>query len=229
MKKLFAILLALLVLLPSAALAEAEDPAIDPAGDWYASVEGVPVTLALNPDGGYTFALPAGLSAPQTGSWVLDDGFVRLDDGSALNLVGDNLLIWTARALSFTRAPAAVYAPANLLPDATPDLYAGYWRCAWVDLGDAIVPAEAMKEATDLYIEPAADPSAEATVALGGPRFGDIFWTFGFAGGAFSADVNSQPVALALQQDGCLRLTLAGDNPAALYLQLVLNGAKEPE
>ena len=60
MRKLFAYLLAFLVLLFSAALAEAE-PANPAAGDWYASIEGVPVTLSLAPDGGYTLALPAAI------------------------------------------------------------------------------------------------------------------------------------------------------------------------
>ena len=68
-----------------------------------------------------------------------------------------------------------------------------------------------------------------ATVALGGPRFGDIFWTFAFEGGALAADVNGQSVALALQQDGFLRLTIAGDAPATLYLQPVLTEESEDE
>ena len=44
-----------------------------------------------------------------------------------------------------------------------------------------------------------------------------------------TADVNGQPVALALQQDGFLRLTLAGEAPATLYLLLVLNEEREEE
>ena len=225
MNRIFAILLALLVLLSSAALAEAEpvDPAPDPAaGDWFTSVEGVPVTLSLAPDGGYTLVLPTALGAPQAGTWVLDDGFVRLDDGSALNLVNEELLIWTANGLIFTREDPALYVPADLLPDAGLELYAGYWRCAFVDADGVALPAEALDEATDLYIE-------NATVALGGPRFGDIFWTFAFEGGALAADVNGQSVALALQQDGFLRLTIVGDAPATLYLQPVLTEESEDE
>ena len=218
MKRIFAILLAFLILAAPAALAEAEQPD-SAAGDWYASVEGVPVTLSLNPDGGYALVLPAALGAPQAGTWVLDDGFVRLDDGSVLNLVNESLLIWSANGLIFTREPAAGYAPADLLPDAILELYAGYWRCAYVDLGDAVVPANAADERTDLYIE-------NATVALGGPRFGDIFWNFDFDGGALTADVNGQSVALALQQDGLLRLTLPD---ATLYLQPALTEEAEDE
>ena len=216
MKKLFAFLLAFLVLLSSAALAEAE-PENPASGDWFASVEGVPITLTLAPDGAYTLALPAALGAPQAGTWVLDDGFVRLNDGSVLNLVNESLLIWSENGLFFTREPAAVYAPADLLDDAILELYAGYWRCAWVDADGVALPADVLDESTDLYIE-------NATVALGGPRFGDIFWTFDFADGVLSADVNGQSVTLALQQDGLLRLVLPD---ATLYLQPVL--AEEAE
>ena len=221
MKKLFAFLLALLVLLAPAVLAEAE-PANPAAGDWFASVEGVPITFSLNPDGSYTLAMSAVLGQPQSGTWVLDDGFVRLDDGAALNLVNEELLIWTANGLIFTREDPALYVPADLMPDAILELYAGYWRCAYIDIGDAIVPADVMDEATDLYIE-------NTTNALGGSRYGDIFWTFDFDSGALSADVNGQAVTLALQQDGFLRLTIAGDAPATLYLQPVLTEESEDE
>ena len=81
MKRIFAILLAFLVLLAPAALAEAAGDADAAAsGDWYASVEGVPVALSLDPGSGYTLALPAAFGAPKSGAWALDDGFVaRLD------------------------------------------------------------------------------------------------------------------------------------------------------
>ena len=164
--------------------------------------------------------MPTALGAPQAGTWVLDDGFVRLDDGSALNLVNEELLIWTANGLIFTREDPALYVPADLMPDAILELYAGYWRCAYIDIGDAIVPADVMDEATDLYIE-------NTTIALGGPRFGDIFWTFDFDSGALSADVNGQAVTLALQQDGYLRLTLDGESPVTLYLLPVLTEGEE--
>ena len=210
MKKNIAILMAFLVLLASTALAEAE-PDNPAAGAWYADLDGVPVTLTLDADGGYTFALPAALGEPRTGEWMLDDGFVRLGDGSALSLVNESLLVWTENALFFSREPAQYYVAAELCPDAILELYAGYWKCAFVDLGDAIVPARALDETTDLCIE-------NATVALGGPRFGDIFWTFDFTDGILCADVNGQAVTLALQQDGFMRLTLGDVN---LYLAQV--------
>ena len=220
MKKWLTFLLAFLLIAAPAALAEAAEQPDPAAGDWFTSVEGVPVTLSLTPDGGYTLVLPAALGAPQAGTWVLDDGFVRLDDGSALNLVNEELLIWTANDLIFTREDPALYVPADLMPDAILELYAGYWRCAYIDIGDAIVPADVLDETTDLYIE-------NATAALGGPRFGDIFWTFDFADGVLSADVNGQAVTLALQQDGCLRLTLSGEVPTTLYLLPILTDEEE--
>ena len=107
--------------------------------------------------------------------------------------------------------PAQTYLPAELLADAPLESYAGYWKCAFIDLGHSVVAAAVMDETTDLYIE-------NATLALGGPRFGDIFWTFSFADGVLSADVNGQSVSLALQQDGYLRMILSDDAQETLYL-----------
>ena len=217
MSRILAMLLALLLLLaPAMAAAEPDNPA---AGEWYSGLNGVPLTLSLNPDGGYALALPAVFGEPTTGTWALKDGFVRLSDGSVLNLVNESLLVWTENGLFFFREPTAAYTPADLMLDATLEDYAGYWACAWIDLGDAVVSADAVDETTDLYIE-------NATVALGGPRFGDIFWTFDFADGVLSADVNGQPTALALQLDCFLRLTLS---ETTLYLQPVVMEEVEDE
>ena len=52
MKKWLAFLLAFLLIAAPAALTEAVEQADSAAGDWFTSVEGVPVTLSLAPDGG---------------------------------------------------------------------------------------------------------------------------------------------------------------------------------
>ena len=222
MNRLIAILMALLLLLAPAALAEAEQP--NPAaGIWYAMLNGVPFTLTLNEDGSYVAAFPAAFGEPVSGAWALDDGYIRLDDGSLLDLVDETLLVWAKAGFVFTREPLETYAPADLMDAAALELYAGYWECVFVDLGDAVVPAGAVNESTDLYID-------GESVALGGPRFGDIFWTFDFEGGALSADVNGQTVALALQQDDLLRLTLEDEGEThILYLMRVVTAEAKDE
>ena len=223
MKKLIAICLVFILLLAAASMAEAapEPPA---AGDWYAELDGIPLHLSLNADGTYSLIFPDEPGESLAGTWAADDIFVSLENGGTLALVSEELLIWQENDLRFTREAPRAYVPADLLPDAVLEIYAGYWKCAFVDLGDAIVPAKAVDERTDLYIE-------DDLVALGGPRFGDIFRDFDFADGALSADVNGQLVTLALQQDAYLRLTIEREGETSiLYLVRSLpNGPEQNE
>ena len=208
MKKLFVLVLVFMLLLAPAAPAEGAPEPHAAEGDWYAELGGLPLRLSLNADGAYSLGFPEGLASSLAGAWTAEDVFVRLEDAGELTLVSEDLLLWPDQGLCFTREAPRAYSPAELLEGAVPELYEGYWRCAFVDLDGAAVPAEAADERTDLFIE--ADRAA-----LGGPRFGDIFWGFGFADGTLSAEVNGRPVTLALQQDGLLRLTLDGNT---LYL-----------
>ena len=255
MKRMMSLLLMLSLILASVAAACAEPLKEDPAvGDWYSSLNGVPLRLTLNADGTWECALPAAFDDAAAGAWTMDDGFVRLDNGAALCFVNADVLSWAQSSLSFTREPCAGYHPAELLPGASPAMLAGYWKCAFLDVGGIAVPAEAVHENTDLYIESGAasdgsedilvtdgadgavsidispaDIDSALPVALGGPRFGDVFWIFDFEDGALSADVNGQTVTLALQQDGYLRLTLDGEVPATLYLLPVLAENEEAQ
>lgn len=206
MRKYIALFLALaLACTAGLALAEA-----DVVGHWYTDVDGLSVTLTLNSDGGYTLALPEALGQSSAGTWALEDGFVRMDDSAWLSLVNDSLLIWTEGATFFTREPVLWYTPAALLEDAPASLFAGYWKSAYVDLNGTAVPASAVEDKTDLYIE-------GHSGILGGPRFGDTQVKLTFADGALTCEHAGTQVTLQIQQDGFLRLTTAPD-AAALYL-----------
>ncbi|MBQ6373334.1 MAG: hypothetical protein IJJ45_02480 [Clostridia bacterium] len=218
MKKLIAIFLVFILLLIPAALAD-DVPGPPVAGDWYAELDDIPLHLSLNADGTYSLVFPDEPGGSLEGTWATDDIFVRLEDGSILTLVSEDLLIWQGKGLRFTREAPRAYVPADLLPDAALGIYAGYWKCAFVDRGDATVPAKAVDDHTDLYIE-------DTLVALGGPRFGDIFRDFGFADGVLFADVNGQAVTLDLQQDAYLRLTVGEET---LYLARVITEAPDGE
>ena len=57
-------------------------------------------------------------------------------------------------------------------------------------------------------------------MALGGKRFGDIFWNFSFENGQLSASLeDGRLVTISFQRDSLLRLTVAGpEGKDILYL-----------
>ena len=214
MKKIFALILFLVMLLSPAALAEdgPEPPACNATGEWFAEINGIPVCLTLREDYSYALEIPAVLGESLAGAWELDDIYVRLDDADALALVSADLLIWAENDLRFTREKPWTYVPAEVLADAPQEAYNGYWKCAYVDDDGLSIPAAALRDDTDLYVDMPA-------VALGGARFGDVFWNFEFADGLYVADFNGQALALAYQADGFLRMTIAAtDELTTLYL-----------
>ena len=194
MKKYIALFLALaLVWTVGAALAET-----DASGAWYADLNGLSLTLSLNGDGSYTLVLPDGIGESASGAWVLEDGFVRLDNGSVLNVISDSLLLRMNDDLFFSREPVQYYVPADLLSDVPAELYAGYWKCAYVDLGSAVVPADTVDDRTDLYVE-------GSSAILGGPVFGDTQVKMDFVDGALSCEQDGVKVVLQIQQDSAGR------------------------
>ena len=219
MKKLFAILLSLaLLLVPALALAEGEEAA--PTGDWYGETNGLVLQLTLNPDGTYAAALVGSEQAAKTGAWALEDGFIYLDGAllPQINVLSDDVLKWTEMDVFLRRELPLIYAPAEPLADAPLDLFAGYWRGQYVGLDGAMLFAEdALGEVVALYIE-------GQNVALGGDFFGNAIVEMAYADGALSLDLDGQPLTLQLQQDGFLRLTL----PAlTLYFSRVATDAPE--
>ena len=214
MKKTFAIILAFLLIFAHAAPAdETGNPAL---GDWYADLNGIPVSLSLNPDGTYVFSALGEVSG---GVWAPSDGFVVLDgDGeSPLNVVSDTFMVHRELGLFFTREPVRVYSPAIVVPASGADWFAGYWKSLYVETAGTTVLAEAIGDDTDLYIE------GEA-VALGGGRFGDIWWNFTFENGTLSAQLDGgETLPVSLQMDGMLRLEItSGGKSETLFFAAAL-------
>lgn len=206
MRKYIALFLALaLACTAGLALTEA-----DVVGLWYADLGGAAAELTLNADGTYRLAVP--LEEEKTGTWKFDDGFVYLDGAAAPALAtwGEGTLMLGDSAGFFTREKPAYYAPADPLPDAPLDLFAGYWVCRYVEVNGSPVLADYAADRTDLYIE-------GHSGILGGPRFGDTQVKLTFADGALTCEHAGTQVTLQIQQDGLLRLTTAPD-AAALYL-----------
>ncbi len=245
MKKLLVILLSALLLLAGCGKTAAPEPEEAPeppeeelvyeplpapepslaerlAGDWYAGYQGLALTLSLAEDGSYTFRFPG--QEDRSGAWALNEENLLILDGAeadALLPVGDTLR-WASAELLFTREAPEVYVPGEILTDAEPGSLDGYWKSHFVAVGDGTILASALDEKTDIYIE-------GARVALGGPLFGDILVDMTMKDGALTYEKEGVSVALALQSDGFLRLTLGGENPATLYLRPAVPGWAEPE
>ena len=214
MKKLLVVLLAFLLFLAAVALADENgNPAL---GDWYADLNGIPVSLSLNPDGTYVYSA---LGEVSVGVWEPSDGFVVLDgDGqSPLNVVSDTFMVYRELGLFFTREPIRVYTPAGDIPAGGPDWFNGYWKSLYAEAAGEPVLAETVGDDTDLYIE-------GSSVALGGKRFGDIWWNFTFSEGRLSAELEGgEQVTVSIQKDGLLRLDIVNDGAlTTLWLHAAL-------
>lgn len=213
MKKLLAILLALsLLLVPALALGEGEEAAL--VGDWYGELNGLVLKLTLNEDGAYAALIVTQPDDVKAGTWAYEDGFIHLD-GSLLpdiNVLSDDVLKWTAFDIFLRREAPQTYAPAELLPGAALELYAGCWKAQYVGVNGAILPSDAIGNETVLYVE-------GSDLALTGGLFDETVLEAAYADGVLSWSGDGVALTLALQQDGFLRLTLATDpETVTLYL-----------
>ena len=223
MKKLLAILLSLaLLLVPALALGEEETPA-DITGLWYTEVEGMVVELTLNADGTYAVAIPAQPGESVTGAWAEKDGFLYFDgsDLPQINVLGTDVLKWIDYDAFLRREAPLIYAPADPLSDAPVELFTGYWRAQYVGVNGAMLFADTLGAQSAALID-------GTTVALVGPLTGETVLETAYADGALTWAADGVSIALALQQDGFLRLTLTtGGEPLTLYFTLV--PAEAPE
>ena len=180
--------------------AQPDEPAA--AGDWYADLDGRPVHLRLNADGTYELSLPGEASG---GIWTQEDDVMILDGAEAypLNLIGDGLLASEESEMMFTREDPGIYVPEAPVPEAEPGWFAGYWKSAWADGGGMPVPAWTVGDNTDVFFD-------GTLAALGGRRFGDIWWNCTFENGQMSARMeDGRTVVFSFQRDGLLRMTAA--------------------
>ena len=226
----------------------AEEPARDPriednyAGAWYASPEGIPMTLILRDDD--TYLLGTGIVAEeeadalaekaaaasgedaeaQAGSWRFEDGFIFLDDDTEMPLdVRNDMLIWTAPDIFFTREAPYLYEEAALRTDLKSGDFDGYWTSAFVGLQGYTMSAEAIDDNTDVYIE-------GENVALGGDIFGDDTAKFTLTDGqlTYSDGTGAEKIniTIGLQEDGYMRLVMNGgegseDEAITIYLSRI--------
>ena len=216
MKKLFAILLSLaLLLVPALALGEEGEAPADITGLWYVEVEGMVVELTLNADGTYAVAIPAQPGESITGAWAEKDGFLYFDgsDLPQINVLGTDVLKWIDYDAFLRReAPLPIYTPAEPVADVPLEYYAGHWEALYVGVNGAMLFSDTLGSRTAALID-------GTTVALVGPLTGETVLETAYADGALTWAADGVSIALALQQDGFLRLTLATDpETVTLYL-----------
>ena len=179
-------------------------------GDWFADEMGLLISLTLSEDGAYVLSVPG--AEPQKGQWEARDGQLFLDgsEEAAITPVNDALR-FDALDLLFTREKPVTYVPADLLSDAKEGSFNGYWKAQYVAVGDGTILAESLGEDAKLYID-------GLKAALGGQRFGNVIRDFTLENGTLTLTEGDMTLALALQSDGFLRLTIAGNDPVTIYL-----------
>ena len=180
----------------------------DASGDWYGISEGLLIHLSLGENG--TFMLSLSGQEDISGTWELNDGFVNLntaDKGTVILSLNDTILVQGDSGIILTREQEE-YAPAEALKDAPFDLYSGYWKAAYADTAGTAVPAFALEDETDLYVE-------GHSAILGGPVLGDAIVKLVEQDGKLVTEEGVSPSAeLVLQQDGLLRLIVTGSDTA---------------
>ncbi|MBR6499130.1 MAG: hypothetical protein IKT23_05520 [Clostridia bacterium] len=244
MKKLLSILLALTLIISAFALGEEVIiPEIDMEsyeyyempvpleqavlGEWYASFQGLTVKLTLD-EGAYTLEFP-GTGKDSAGTWEIKDGMLYLEGNEAPLLPLDSALIWSAVNLVFSREQPVTYTPAEVYADAQAELFNGFWRAQFTQVGGArdtskrpavrgiqaggsVILSSAIGDDTALYLE-------NGKAALAGTLFGRQIAEFSLTDGALTAKVDGAKVTLQLQQDGFMRLTYErGGETRVIYL-----------
>lgn len=227
MKKAFAILMALCMLLSAAALAEAADY----TGVWYlttmeteegsfaAADFGMEMSMDIKDDG--TVATAGNLTEGQEGSWVSEgEGITITIDDSPMtfalvdgNLVGEQ----DGQKMIFGREKIEGYAPAEANAEATEADFAGNWITFKYGFDSAYMDADIVGIDVSAAIE-------GTTITLNGLYFDNTVIEAAFADGALTytaADPDSEivaSVAAQMLQDDTLCLTLDMGGEVALIM-----------
>ena len=188
-------------------------------GDWFTAYEGMTFQITLNADGTYAASFPTQPDSQQTGTWVRADNAIYLD-GSAfpdMILEGDE-----ARCTAFDgvlhREQSETYAPAKVQADAPLESFAGHWQARYAAVEGTILNADAIEGPVDVLID-------STDVALGGDIFGDAIVAMTYDNGTLSLSQDGVTIALQLQTDSFLRLTLSADaETMTIYLQSAETG-----
>ena len=214
MKRILSAILALaLILCAAACFAEDAAEGTGAAGEWYARELGIVITLTLNGDGTYTIRSTGESEPSAAGTWAEDDGFISLDGGEngVLNDQG-NILVLEPEGTLFVREKPEAYVPAEVIPDAAPGDFDGYWTSVFTEVNGEPVDAGAVGETTDLYFE-------GTKAALGGYLFGDVIAEMTAADGALTFGDENGMITVQLQEDDFLRLTVSvGENSLVIWL-----------
>ena len=140
MKKILSLVLALLMMLGCAALAE------DLTGAWYGDLFGMTATMTLAAEGTYTLEL---MGEADEGSWVLEGNTLYMDKGTEaeVSMVYDadtNTLNMDMEGMVivFGREAAAAFVPAEPKADAAVEAFAGSWKASNVNFMDMLVPTD---------------------------------------------------------------------------------------
>ena len=211
MKKGTSIIL-ILVLLLCCIPAGAEETATDIPGDWFGNLNGIPVKMTLNADGTYAVNIPG--YEPETGTWEEQDGYVYLNGSETPEccVIGDKLFL-NEVLVFFSREQQDVYTPAAPTAEIPTEAWRGYWVCAYVDVDGTAYPASLLNDKTDLYVE-------GTSAILGGPVLCDIQVKMESADGALTCEADGAAVALQMQEDGFLRMTLTVDGEDLVWYLL---------
>ena len=191
MKKILSLVLALLMMLGCAALAE------DLTGAWYGNLFGIPVTMTLNADGTYDMEV---MDETETGAWVMEGETLYMDKGTDT----ETILAYDVAAVTLTmdmdgmvcvfgREATEAFVPAEPKADAAIEEFAGQWEAANVYFMDMLVPADFAEMSMTLKIE---NTSIDASIDL----MGDVE-TF-VAEGEFTDGVPSLVVPATLDEAG---------------------------
>ena len=160
MKKLFAIVIALAMLLSAAALAEAADyagvwylNAMEAEGESYSPATfGIEMSIELKDDGTVVgiSSMGGGEAEPQAGVWEIDGDHVNvtIDDSTLAMTLEDGALIGESdgQKMVFGRekVEVEVYVPAAPKADATVEDYAGKWVSAKIGTEGIYMDAAAL-------------------------------------------------------------------------------------
>ena len=183
-------------------------------GVWYGDYEGMTIRLELREDLTYTMNY-TGDPEGRSGSFRQSEDRIWLEDDEGPTFTRANgLLYWSSLRIFLSREEIKGYEPGEVLMETAPEIFAGYWKSAYVEMDGAIWPARALGDETDLYIK-------DTKAALGGPIFGDVILDLTYENGSFLLKGDEDDtIRFDFQEDGYLRLSLltSGEDPLIIYL-----------
>ena len=215
MKKIAAGILSLLLILVTLCAACAETA--DVTGAWYASLNGMAMTLTLNENGIYT--LEKGDEA-MIGTWVLEGDILYVDKGT----LGEDRLHYDAAVQTldrngtlFAREAIAAFEPGEAVPANLED-FTGSWISTNVDTFGAVLPGETAELSMIAAIE-----GAKVVLTIEAAEKETYEGEAIFADGALELTISADQeciFAISMLDSGMIRISTELDaGPATFYLE----------